>query len=416
MSLNTILSAGSDEHARSALVLMGGGARTAYQAGVLKAVGSLLGLQPSTPGASAFAFNLLVGTSAGALNAAFLASRASQGLMAFEALADFWHALRSQQVYQLDAPWWLRTNKLLAASALFKGARQRNALLNSMPLVDTLHHAIGLPQIEQALQSGALDGLAVTASSYSSGAHWTFCQVSEGLAVKPWHRTGRHAQMGPITIDHLVASAAIPFLFPATPLWVQTTHSTGHREFFGDGSMRQVSPLSPAIHLGATKIMVIGVGQPQRAALGAKVSANNQSSPQASEPSLGAIAGHAMASVFHDTLQADVEQVQRVSDTIRQLPAAVASVLPYRPVQVLALQPSRGLDEIAAQHARYLPRSVRTALASLGARNNGGASLASYLLFEPSFVQALMQLGEQDAYARKAEVLAFFAPQADAVF
>ena len=169
-------------------------------------------------------------------------------------------------------------------------------------------------------------------------------------------------------------------------------------------SNSEVSPLSPAIHLGSHKILVVGVGQPQRSGL---VGAANEGDRRG--PSLGAIAGHAMASVFHDTLQADVEQAQRVTRTLQQLPREVAAVLPYRSVEVVSVQPSQSLDALAQAYAHELPGSVRLALSGLGALKGGGGALASYLLFEPGFVQALVSLGEQDAYARKEELLAFLA-------
>jgi NTE family protein len=168
--------------------------------------------------------------------------------------------------------------------------------------------------------------------------------------------------------------------------------------------MRQISPLSPALHLGAHRILVVGVGQPQRSGL---VAGDPRAAP-ARGPTLGGMAGHALASVFHDTLQADVEQAQRVTRTLQQLPREVAAVLPYRSVEVLSLQPSQSLDAIAQAHAHELPGSVRRALGGLGALKGGGGALASYLLFEPGFVQALVTLGEHDAYARKEELLAFF--------
>ena len=196
-----------------------------------------------------------------------------------------------------------------------------------------------------------------------------------------------------------MASSAIPFLFPATPLWVE-----GHQEFFGDGSMRQVSPLSPAMHLGAKKVLVVGAGQPERSGLGA-----SSSQLPTRGPTLGSIAGHAMASVFHDTLQADVEQAQRVTQTLKRLPRDTASALPYRSVEILAIQPSRSLDALAQIHALELPTATRNALGGLGMLKGGGGALASYLLFEPGFVQSLIAMGESDAFARKAELLAFFA-------
>ncbi len=382
-----------------ALVLMGGGARTAYQAGVLKALATM---QPQ--GAQAFPFQWLFGTSAGALNAAYLASVAGQGLAALPLLARFWTGLRSEQVYRLEAPGWVRANRLVAGWTLARQVRRHRALLDTLPLVDTLHRAIDLQSLERALEQGTIEALGVTASSYTSGEHWTFCQTRAGVPVQAWHRPGRRADFQPITIEHLMASSAIPFLFPSVPLWVE-----GHKEHFGDGSMRQLSPLSPAIHFGARRVLVIGVGQPQRS--GMVVRADG-------DPTAGTIAGHAMASVFHDTLQADVEQTQRVSQTLSRLPPSLASALPYRPVDVLAIQPSFSLDELARKHIGELPAPTRNTLAGLGALDTArgaagsAAALASYLLFEPGFVHALIELGEHDAWRRKDELMRFLAPHA----
>jgi NTE family protein len=399
MSLGTIIHAGlvRPKQPAGALVLMGGGARTAYQVGVLQALAAMLQLQASRP--ATFPFKVLVGTSAGALNAAYLAGAATQGLDAFAALAQFWQRLRSRDVYRLEVPAWVRMSRVAAVWALWRQTRAQGALLDNMPLVDTLHHAISLPGIEEALADKTINALAVTASSYTSGVHWTFCHTARDEKQEAWQRPGRRSEFQPITIEHLMASSAIPFLFPSTALWVD-----GRPEYFGDGSMRQVSPLSPAMHLGAHKVLVVGVSQPQRSGF---VQAPANGAAQRG-PSLGGIAGHAMASVFHDTLQADVEQAQRVTSTLKQLPREVAAVLPYRSVEVLSIQPTQSLDALAQQHAHELPSAVRRALGGLGALKGGGGSLASYLLFEPGFVSALIALGEQDAYARKSELLAFF--------
>lgn len=389
-----------------ALVLMGGGARTAYQAGVLKALGHML----AERGQAAFPFPWMFGTSAGALNATFLAAQAHRGPQALRDLADFWTALRSSQVYRIDTPAWAPAHLLSAGWTLARQVKQHRALLDTLPLVDTLHRAISLPAIERALHDGTLQALGVTASSYTSGEHLTFCQTRPRHPVAPWSRPGRRAVFEPITIEHLMASAAIPFLFPAVPLWVN-----GERAFFGDGSMRQISPLSPAIQFGAPRVLAIGVGQPARASLG---------QTRAEHPSAGTIAGHAMASVFHDTLMADVARAQRMSEDLRLLPPDMASALPFQSVDVLALQPSASLDELARDHLHQLPRATRHTLTGLGILDSAqgaspsAAALTSYLLFEPDFVQALVQLGERDAWAQQADLMALVActerPAADA--
>lgn len=398
------------------LVLMGGGARTAYQAGALQALAALLEGQHAGAKAapSRFPFQILVGTSAGALNATYLASRAMEGLDALKGLGEFWHGLHSHLVYHLPDTPLAKFSRWATALGVSLSVRRQGAALDSMPLVDTLHRRIALNNIQQALNSGDLKALAITASSYSTGVHWTFCQTNETPELQSWSRPGRRAELQDITIEHLMASSAIPFLFPATPLWVD-----GNMEFFGDGSMRQSAPLSPAVHLGANKILAIGVGQPQRGQMGlAGVAQPNEAKTLGRQrPSLGNIAGHAMASVFNDTLLADVEQVQRVNQSIQQLQQhlrdhhspALAQSLPFHEVEVLALQPSASLDALAQTHVQELPRSVHRVLEGLGALKGSGAALSSYLLFEPGFLRALMALGAQDVMQRKEELLAFFA-------
>ena len=391
------------------LVLMGGGARTAYQAGVLQALAALI--KPPAGKANAFPFQVLVGTSAGALNATYLASRAIDGLAALSGLGEFWQGLHSDLVYHLPDTPMAKFSRWATALGVTLSARKQGAALDSMPLVDTLHRRIALNNIELALSRGDLKALAVTASSYTTGVHWTFCQTHQLASAKAWNRPGRRAELQDITIEHLMASSAIPFLFPATPLWVD-----GNMEYFGDGSMRQSSPLSPAVHLGANKILAIGVGQPQRRSMDLTSASFQASLSSKQRPSLGNIAGHAMASVFNDTLMADVEQVQRVNQSIQELKnhlsehhgLTVAQSLPFREVEVLAMQPSESLDALAQAHVHELPRPVRRVLEGLGALKGSGAGLASYLLFEPGFLRALMALGAQDVAMRKEELLDFF--------
>ncbi len=396
---------------------MGGGARTAYQAGALKALAQLLAQatdkRPSNLAASTqqkvFPFQVLVGTSAGALNATYLASRALDGLDALMGLGEFWHGLHSHLVYHLPNTPLAKFSRWATALGVTLSVRRQGAALDSMPLVDTLHRRIALNNIEKALSEGHLKALAVTASSYTTGVHWTFCQTHATQSTEDWSRPWRRAEKQDITIEHLMASSAIPFIFPATPLWVD-----GSMEFFGDGSMRQSAPLSPAVHLGANKILAIGVGQPQSGSASTPASA---AKPARQMPTLGNIAGHAMASVFNDTLMADVEQVQRVNQSIQQLKRDWAGLHPegclppssFREVEVLTLQPSESLDALAQAHVHELPKPVYRVLEGLGALQGSGAALSSYLLFEPGFLRALMALGARDVALRKDELLAFFA-------
>ena len=395
MSLDTIIHAGLRERGRPTigLVLMGGGARTAYQVGVLRAIGAMLEARNDAP--RTFPFQVLVGTSAGAINAAFLASRATQGLQSFEQLAEFWRRLRSADVYDLNVPPWVRFSRIAVALSLSRHAQANGALMNNSALHETLRKGIPLDGIGDALRSGTIDALAVTGSSYTSGVHWTFCHTASPSEFEPWRRPGRRAEYQGLTIDHLMASSAIPFLFPATALRVD-----GREEFFGDGSMRQVTPLSPAMHLGSSRILVIGVSQPERPGLPA-----SPSTRPAKGPTLGSMAGHVIASVFHDTLQADVEQTQRVTQTINGLPLDVAGSMRFKAIDVLAIAPSQSLDALAQEFTGELPLAIRRAMGALGVLKGSGGTLASYLLFEPHFVKALMAMGERDALAQKGELM-----------
>ncbi|PPE66264.1 patatin-like phospholipase family protein [Caldimonas caldifontis] len=401
MTLGTVFSSlapmsDSGPPPRTALVLMGGGARTAYQVGAMQGIVQILGPSPR-----AF-FDILVGTSAGALNAAYLACHASAGQAAVERLAAFWGTLRSDHVYHVEslrsAHQGLRWATLISPAWMLR--RLPRSFLDAEPLARSLRRAVDFGRIGLALRDRHLQALAVTASSYTSGLHWTFYQTADALKVEPWQHPGRRSVAQPVAAEHLLASAAIPFVFPAVPLQVN-----GRTEYFGDGSMRQLAPLSPAFHLGATRILAIGVGQPERSGM-----ADDPDESAGQYPKMAQIATHAMASVFHDTLEADVEQALRVNEGLRRLRQAQGgAALPYRTVEVLSLQPSCSLDSLAREHARSLPEPAFKLLKMLGGTQGAGAALASYLLFEPPFVQALMALGRADALAQRERIEAFFA-------
>ncbi len=391
------------ENKVTGLVMTGGGARAGYQAGVLKAVVKIRRDCDAPPGNP---FHVLAGTSAGAINAAALAARADNFDKSVAGLAYIWKHFHAGQVYRADSIGVIRTGArwLTMMSVGWMLARWRKArprsLLDNEPLRELLNVLIPTGRIESNLEAGHLRALAITASSYGSGQHVTFFDTRQSML--PWVRTQRLAVPQAITVDHLLASSAIPFIFPAQALAID-----GHTEFFGDGSMRQSAPISPAIHLGAERIMVIGAGrmhEPPPPEGGREGSSEY--------PNLAQIAGHALSNIFLDALAVDVERLQRINNTLSMLPPEIRAKTNLRPLELLVIAPSQRLDDIAGRHLDSLPTPVRTLLRGVGVSGRGhdarGAALASYLLFEEPYTRELVKLGEDDTMARRAEVIKFF--------
>ncbi|SBT03536.1 Patatin [Candidatus Accumulibacter aalborgensis] len=373
------------ENSKIALVLGGGGARAAYQVGVLVAIRELLGESTRNP------FPILCGTSAGAVNAATLACYAHNFSAAVDALADVWRNMHASHIYRAD-PLGMGVAGARWLGALLVGwaiKRSPRSLLDNQPLRRLLERRLDFCNIDRSLAKGTIYAVSLTASGYGTGDSVSFFQAHP--EVTSWRRAQRTGCRAQLTIDHLMASSAIPFIFPAVHL---------NREYFGDGSMRQLAPISPAIHLGAEKVMIIGVGQigeaPQR-----------QSSRR--YPTLAQIAGHALASIFVDSLALDVERMERINRTLARIPVELreGGDEALRPVQSLIISPSERLDALAARHAGALPWAVRTLLRGLGAMNARGGALTSYLLFEEAYTGALIDLGYKDAMARRHEIEAF---------
>jgi NTE family protein len=373
-------------NANTALVLTGGGARAAYQVGVLKAIRELL------PEAKTNPFPILVGTSAGAVNAVVLATHARNFAVAVEGLLEVWQNLHVDQIYRAD-PAGVAASAWRWLGALMFGwltHRSPRSLLDNSPLRHLLERHVNLMRLDDAIAHQALRAISITCSGYNSGESVSFFQGRADL--EPWRRSQRVGAHVKIEIDHLMASSAIPFIFPAVKL---------HREYFGDGSMRQLAPISPAIHLGADKILVIGAGH--------MAQEDERPAEVAGYPSLAQIAGHTLSSIFLDSLWMDLERMNRINQTVSMIPEELRQQngSSLRPIDVLVISPSQRLDHLAALHSKALPWPVRAMLRGLGAMNRSGGALVSYLLFEPPYMQALIDLGYGDTMARKDEVQSF---------
>lgn len=383
---------------KTGLVLTGGGARAGYQVGVLFGVSEILQSAGWSPARNPY--DIIVGTSAGALNAAALACHADDFGSGLNRVLEIWEQFTADQVYRADSLGVIRSGarwlSILSFGWLLRKWRANppNSLLDNTPLVTLLHRMLDFPRLDIALMNGTLHALAVTASSYTSGRHITFFQTDADIS--PWHRSQRIALRSQIGVEHLLASAAIPLIFPAVPIYCED-----RREYFGDGSMRQLAPISPAIHLGADKVLVIGAGRLH------EQPARNQGA-LAPYPSLAQIAGHAMSSIFLDGLAIDIERMSRINLTLSTLTAEQRLRTSLRPIDMLVIAPSERLDAIASRHVRSLPRPVRLLLDGIGATEVRGAALASYLLFESSYTCELVALGRKDAHALRAAVMRFF--------
>ena len=365
---------------RIALVLPGGGARSAYQVGVLKAIAGWCRAGEPLP------FSILCGTSAGAINAAVIGAGAGDFHRATAELDRVWSNFRVSQVFRSGAVDMLRSGLHLLLALVSGGwlLAVPRALFDNTPLRALLTREIDFARLSQAISAGALDAIAVTATGLGGGESVTFVQSARPF--EPWSRSGRRGTATGITIDHLMASSAIPLLFAAVPI--------GHFHF-SDGAMRQTMPLAPAIHLGADRILVIG-------ARSSRIDPPIPDKP----PDMGEMFGFMLDTLFMEGLHADLERVERTNallDHLQDCPMPLG----LRRIQTLLMLPRSDPREIAIAHRDAMPRTLRALLRILGVAGERGGRLMSYLMFEAPYTRELIRLGVQDAEARRAEISSF---------
>lgn len=373
-----------------ALLLSGGGSRAAYQVGVLAGLRELTA--PGTPNP----FPIVCGTSAGAINALALATHAGDLHAAVDSMLDVWAGFRSHHVMRTDWPgllaqaWrWSRTNLLGGPGEM------TTALLDNRPLRELLDQHMRFGCIEEALQAGLLRAVSVSAFDYHSSQSVYFYQSRS--RITPWRRHRRIGVQTRLGLDHLMASAAIPLLFPPVLL---------NRRWYGDGAVRQQSPLSPALHLGASRVLVIGVTH--RVGSGPAAGQPGPVIKPPPPPSLAQLGGHLLHSTFIDNLETDLEQLERMNFLASYQPLGMRNTSEgLRHVDVLVISPSEPLDVIAARHRNALPAGLRLFLRGSGATRSSGSDLLSYLLFEAEYCNELIELGRRDALARASDLRNF---------
>ena len=372
---------------KTALVLPGGGARGAFQVGVLKAIAELLPKGTINP------FGIISGTSAGALNTVVLASRARRFRVAVAELERVWGNFHCNQVYRTDHLTMLRSSlhwfSAILLGGLFVGMPK--SLLDNSPLRALLSRNVRFPRIQDAINHGWLEAVTVTAAGYGSARSTSFYQASSKHA--DWSRTRRIGRRSQLNLDHLMASIAVPMIFP--PVLIDG-------EYFGDGAMRQATPLSPAVHLGADRLLVIGVRDETAD------KAPDPERPQA-YPSYSQIAGYMLDTLFMDGLYSDLERITRINQIIDSVAPEkrTGSIARLRPIDTMLIVPSADLRVIAHRHRQELPFAIRALLRGVGDKNPSENRLLSFLLFEQTYTRELIDLGYRDAMKVASQLIDF---------
>ena len=369
------------------LILSGGGARAAYQVGVLKAIHKIL------PKDSANPYDIIAGTSAGAINGVALASYAENHRIGIRHLERIWNSFTPEQIYRTDFKGITSTLLKLVRTTLIgrKYKHDKVSLLDNSPLRALLSRVIQFDNIQKAIDNGALYAMSVTGSGLESGESVSFFQGH--YSIVNWQRHRRIGYRSRVTVDHLLASSAIPMIFPSIKI---------NTEHYADGAVRQLAPISPALHLGAEKVLVIGVS--------GVAHKRKELVQESNYPTPAKIMGHMLNAAFLDSMETDVERLQRINRTVERIPEAlrIKHGMKLKPIELLEINPSDSLDEIAGRHVDELPRILRLFLGGSGNTSRNGSGILSYLLFSKGFCKDLIALGYKDGLARREEIESFF--------
>jgi len=372
------------------LVLTGGGARASYQVGVIQAIAEITGATQSP-------FSIMTGVSAGAINASYLMSRADQFNNAARGLWDLWLNLSSEKIYRTDASSFASLGTKWLGTVGMGGAfnkKKANHLLDTQPLRELLNQELCLDRLPQFFKSGILKGVSVSVTNYLTGTAISFYDGDENIV--PWVRSTRIGVRGPLTVDHVMASSAIPVFFP--PINIDGA-------LYGDGCIRLTSPLSPAIHLGADKIIAVGIRY---------VRSNEQTLEinqtfKKDDLSIAEIGGVLLNAVFLDSLENDAERIERINLTLSLFTEEQRKKHPLnlRSVPLLMLRPSQDLGQLAQGTLKEFPTVIRFLLKGVGAKEDKGWDLLSYLAFEKAYTGQLIELGYHDTIRKKDAILEF---------